>query len=424
MIRQDVADNAVAALTCTPQLAIVADDATGAADAGAAYARAGLVTLLALTLDQPPSCDVVIFSTESRHLGPAAARARVASVAGHIRDACWVFKKIDSTLRGQPGHELAALMDVLAVDRGAAADANWDLAIVAPAFPAQGRTVMGGRVFVDRTPLDQTVFALEGASADIVALLRASGSRPVTLVALETVRRGAGALSAALPPGGMAVIDGETDADLAVVAQVVAARRIRLACGSAGLAEAMAQALPLQRRAVPPSPPRRSGPALVVAGSRNPRTLRQVDSAERWGVPVVRPDNRFLAGDVSAIVDAVSAVLGRGRPAALTTAGLADCADGSLALAGLLGRATADVAARVPLGGLILTGGDIAAAALAALGAQAIWLQGEMEAGIARGALLGGLAPGLPVITKAGGFGDDEALVEAIATLARPAVMT
>jgi uncharacterized protein YgbK (DUF1537 family) len=72
-----------------------------------------------------------------------------------------------------------------------------------------------------------------------------------------------------------------------------------------------------------------------------------------------------------------------------------------------------------PLAGLVLMGGDVAFAVSAALEVEALWLRGEVQPGIPWGRYVGGLAPGLPVVTKAGGFGDDGALVEVVAFAAR-----
>jgi uncharacterized protein YgbK (DUF1537 family) len=62
----------------------------------------------------------------------------------------------------------------------------------------------------------------------------------------------------------------------------------------------------------------------------------------------------------------------------------------------------------------VLTGGDVAAAVSAALGATALWLRGEILSGIPWGRLAGGSLHGSPVATKAGSFGDDNALLSCI----------
>jgi len=66
------------------------------------------------------------------------------------------------------------------------------------------------------------------------------------------------------------------------------------------------------------------------------------------------------------------------------------------------------------VGGLVLTGGDVAAAVSAALGATAFWLRGEISSGIPWGVLEGGRLPACPIATKAGSFGDDDALLTSL----------
>ncbi len=56
------------------------------------------------------------------------------------------------------------------------------------------------------------------------------------------------------------------------------------------------------------------------------------------------------------------------------------------------------------VGGLVMTGGDTAAAVCRRLGTSLIELHGEPLPGIAAGVLLDGPHAGLPVITKAGAF--------------------
>ena len=99
-----------------PQLAIVADDLTGAADTSARFANAGLATVIRLSGAMVPNADVLAVSTESRDLDPAAAaktvRSALIGIAGGQADAGprWVYKKIDSVLRGHPRDELLAAL--------------------------------------------------------------------------------------------------------------------------------------------------------------------------------------------------------------------------------------------------------------------------------------------------------------------------
>ena len=159
----------------------------------------------------------------------------------------------------------------------------------------------------------------------------------------------------------------------------------------------------------------------MVAGSRHTATAAQVQALEEAGALVVSPDASYLAsgaGDQASpmaarIVDGLAA----GRVVVLATTGLPDVGIGGAVVAARLAAIVAAVCARVSVGGLVLTGGDTAAAVCAALGSTSLWLTGELQPGIATARLIGGCHPELAIVTKAGGFGDDAALSRAAAFL-------
>ena len=135
---------------------ILADDLTGAADAAIAFARRGAPTCV--TWGERCASDagatVLAYDCDSRRLGaqPAAQRQRSAAIrlrSEHGRHAA-LFKKIDSTLRGQPAAEIAALCDAVRVPGKSV------FGICAPANPSMGRTLRDGRVFVHGEPLENT----------------------------------------------------------------------------------------------------------------------------------------------------------------------------------------------------------------------------------------------------------------------------
>jgi uncharacterized protein YgbK (DUF1537 family) len=230
------------------------------------------------------------------------------------------------------------------------------------------------------------------------------------------------------------IADAETDADLAALAQAALRCGLRLWCGSAGLARALAEVLqhqssrridtsggqrpdlPIQTEPstlvenVPSRPP---GPVLVVAGSRHPRTVRQVRVAQGWGATLIQAK----VGAVERTIQQAARRLADDEHVILAPAEVSPF-DGQ-AVADALAEMTRRLVDGGHVGGLVLTGGAIAAAVCAALGVSALWLRGETQPGIAWGVLLGGVLPGLPVVTKAGGFGADEALAVAIARLER-----
>jgi uncharacterized protein YgbK (DUF1537 family) len=81
-----------------PQLVIVADDLTGAADTGACFASAGFATVIPLSGTTIPNADVVVLSTESRDLDRNAAaeavRSALIGIGADQDDAAprWIYK--------------------------------------------------------------------------------------------------------------------------------------------------------------------------------------------------------------------------------------------------------------------------------------------------------------------------------------------
>jgi len=397
---------------------ILADDLTGAADCAIAFARRGLPASVAWGRD-PPDDAVLALDADSRRLPPGAAAARHRSLLqAHHRDGAALFKKIDSTLRGQPAAELAAtVLDLRARGRGA-------LAIVAPAFPAAGRTVVDGRIRVDGRPLEQTpLWARDHSypSADLGAALQGAGLR-VRMAGLDAVRAGlAEVVQAAIMASDDAVIcDTVTPADLDAVANSTLPRAAELFwTGSGGLAEALAGSLNATTR---PMPVEVTGGILFVVGSvaEASRAASAVIGADA-GVHTERilpavlhegPDapawqaaSRRIAQSLAAGIDVLVEI---------ATAEAADLRHGTV-LAGQLAALLLPVAPG--LGALFATGGETALALLDALGVTGIQMIDEIEPGVPIGLTRGALA--IPVVTKAGAFGDAGTLARCLSHLRR-----
>ena len=88
-------------------------------------------------------------------------------------------------------------------------------------------------------------------------------------------------------------------------------------------------------------------------------------------------------------------------------------------LGAFLERAVPGLIRESKVSGLVLVGGDTAHSVLAGLQANAVELGGEVQRGIPMGTVAGGDADGKFVVTKGGGFGDRDALVNAVARIAR-----
>jgi len=384
---------------------IIADDLTGACDAGALFAGRGPVAVFVEPALPDTSWPAAALDTESRALPPAVAAERVRRAATGLEPRLAggrVFKKLDSTVRGPVAAELEALMDA----SGAAT------ALICPAFPAQGRTLRDGVLSVFGQPAHESPVGRDpdypGPTSDLVEILSRPAGRPVSLLPLKEVRAPIEEIARALVARtGLVVADAESDQDLDALARAAMGLRGILLAGSAGLGGAAARAWGFAAPApAPPAP----GAWLVVAGSRHPATSAQIDALEASGSAGTRLD---AAGrlDLAKVVAALRA----GKPACLSIrAGFEGAAQD---IAARLAAAVKSVLAEVMPSLLVLAGGDTARAVMLALAARRLELTGAPASGLALGRLIVDSTSSIPILTKAGGFGAPDLLV----TLARGA---
>ena len=113
------------------------------------------------------------------------------------------------------------------------------------------------------------------------------------------------------------------------------------------------------------------------------------------------------------VAEACEALKG-GQNVALTSAFVDLWPGETESVAAVLGELTQAVLALADVAGLILTGGDIARAVSHSLGATGLRVVGEIQAGVVKGVLVGGSRDGMRVVTKAGGFGDEQAILQSV----------
>lgn len=164
---------------------IAADDLTGAADCAIAFTKAGTPAAV-IWGDGTSSAPVVSANIESRAMTAAqAAVAHREALERFWSPSTRLYKKVDSTLRGQPAAELAETVAFLK-EKGAGA-----FVIVTPAFPGTGRTTEGGAVLVQGQPLESTpLWARDHTyeSAHIPTILTEAGL-PADAISLANVRQ-------------------------------------------------------------------------------------------------------------------------------------------------------------------------------------------------------------------------------------------
>ena len=400
-----------------PRIAVIADDLTGAMDSGLQFGKRGLETLVPISWEHVPEGEVAVIDTETREAPATTAHRRLCAVAERLR-AEHVYKKVDSTMRGNVGYELRALADILQ-PRGI---------VIAPAFPGIGRTTVHGRQHVDGRALELTFFGHDPRwpmrESHLPTLLMEQAGAEVGLAGLDVVDAGRDALMRRLSACGESyvVVDAVLDHHLATIAEaVVGLQGEWLPCGSAGLAAAWADALALDSESPPRVRPHDARPVLVIAGSRNDATRRQLTYAtDALALPRVDLDVNHLwtlDAEVARMAESATRTLLTGQDVAISATCSPLAAGRESTVADLLARVAARVAADVDLGGLFVTGGEVSIAVCRALGVEALRILDEVQIGVPGGLLIGGEYDGLKVVTKAGGFGDDSVLVDALAYL-------
>lgn len=389
-----------------PAMAIVADDLTGAMDTGAQFATAGLETFLNLALQPPQDTQVLVVNCQSRNTNDEEARQRVQAILPRLSN-CSVYKKIDSTLRGHIALESEILLDHL----------NIQTAVVCPAIPALGRHVRGGMLWVREEELHTTDFADDPAwpifSSDILALLDDRAEK----IPLEVVR--SAHLEETIQESGarFLVPDASTDDDLDRIARATMGAH-SLPCGALAFARAWLHAVIGADFTAPRSRyPTLSRPLLFVIGSRNPRARRQI-AALSHGHNILRQEifGRNDLHYLSSRRQVNEGIASGGCAIICSPEAPIESVEGIQAVRAQLAATVKQLVKEVPIGALVLSGGDTAEVILESLDVGGISIQGELSAGLPYGKICGGWADGLTIITKAGDFGGDQIWVDLVHT--------
>jgi uncharacterized protein YgbK (DUF1537 family) len=299
-----------------------ADDLTGALEIGGKFAARGIRATVATNIDGAERTGVLVLDAQTRHLTAQEAQTRTEKILCLARErrAELIYKKTDSTLRGNIAAEFRALQNVYP-ERSI---------VYVPAYPDLGRTVVDGQLYVHGKPVHETEFAHDRWS-------------PVRDCRVETV----------VGDADVWIVDGDCNADIRAAAELIFAQPPpRICAGPAALAEALADRLagetPL-RVAESPRAPR----CLVVNGSLHPVSSAQIEAAKSQGV---------FAGGWTLFEECVEGV--------------------GLARAQRVGECVRRELMRQPFDGVMVLGGDTAYGIHAALGLAPYDSIGEVAPGV------------------------------------------
>jgi D-threonate/D-erythronate kinase len=422
------------------RLAIIADDLSSATDCGAQVVRSGLSVVVPLggySLPggvRPPQ--VISVDTDSRSLSADRAYAKVKAAAQQLVAEGWThfYKSVDSTLRGNLGAEIEAVQAVV--------EAN--CAIIAPAFPKYGRTTVGGVQHLHGRPLHETEFGTDPTApvrdADIARRLAEGSRRKSGRLTLDQLRAGPTQIKSTIKGllvNGieLVVVDIAEQEDLKRICLGLSGSDLRIVwVGSTGLAEFVPLAFGVAAKSDTFKQDHTidSRPALALVGSASETTREQLRYAENHhGLSIIHFDPARLiqnkGSELNEATEKIRAALNSSYDVALVVRASRDEIAATQQLGSALNMSAAQVAQWIVHGlaqvasrlvhegwisGIVATGGDTANALCNALGAQALEILGEVEAGIPILRLLG--KHSLPLVTKAGGFGSPAAMGDAL----------
>lgn len=425
------------------RILIIADDLTGANDTGVQFAKQGFHTLSILSLKEKnykQKADVLVFNAETRSMAPKEAYQKMKAVAKSlaISDFPFIYKKIDSTMRGNIGSEIDALLDT----------GIFDIAIVLPAYPKNGRVTIGGYHIVNQCLLEDSEISRDPKcpvnESHLPTLLEGQSSRGIAHVDLGKIRK------KQVPEEirecidrneEIVVFDSFLQNDLKSVTNAVLESGLKaLWVGSAGLAETLSEALEppaVLKEKVTIKPGLKGNlPVFTIAGSVSAVTNKQIkaltdqrDCRQILANPYSLLNEDTQDQEIERLATAILEVIDEGCSPVLTTDASGQMMEDLHSLrkktgkssvemgnkiAESLGKVGASVISRHDIAGLILTGGDIANSTCEQLGIEALRIDDEVEEGIPLCEILGSKVDGLPLVTKAGAFGHADSLVNAM----------
>ena len=390
---------------------IIADDFTGANDTGVQLKRNGIPVKVVLNSDTDGEEHSIVIDTESRNLSGADAFTKVSRMLEQVDfdRFDFVIKKVDSTLRGNIAEEVAAVDQAF----------HSDLIVFAPALPDLGRITVNGIHQLNGIRITETEIGKDPKKPvtqdNLKQLLSGGFEERIVHLNLYRVRDGF-----SLDEARIYTFDAENNNDLLQIIQTAkqTGKRI-LWVGTAAMADNIMRSL------------EETAPALCVCGSISEVTNRQIHEAEKQGMQLVQvliPE--LLAGkaNIAFYVERCAASLAKGRDTVLLSSASYDRNEVMRSLEvgkergmqlpdignftqDVLGEIAMEVLKRVKVSGVFLTGGDTSIGFLQKTKANGSYILEEIAVGIPKMEIIGGSFDGLPVVTKAGAFGKDDAIV-------------
>lgn len=259
------------------KLLIIADDLTGALDAGVQFAQRGIPTRVIpdksseTDLSRPSSDEVLVINSDTRHLSESEAYKIIynLSISAFKSGIKSIYKKTDSGLRGNIGAELEALLD---------ASKEKTLAYI-PSYPRMNRITVNGVYYIDGIPVSKSPFAV-----DLLNPVKTSSVNDLFQKGRAVnIERGGYRDSKAYQSPVIEIYDSETDEDIREILKFLESTgEVKVLAGCAGFATVLADSGRLTHTSV--SKPKLDLPYYISCGSVHPVSQEQVRYAVNRGL--------------------------------------------------------------------------------------------------------------------------------------------
>lgn len=408
------------------RIGVIGDDFTGSGDVANTLAKAGANTVQTVGIpDGSPPTDVeaVVVSLKSRSIPAADAVAQSLAACRWLvaEGAEQILFKYCSTFNSTPDGNIGPVAAALL------AEIDAPVALVCPAFPANGRTVYQGHLFVGDRLLNESGMEQHPLNpmtdADVRRWLARQTELSVGHLPLPAVRGEVQKALETLEANGsrLIVADAIANSDLLVLGR--AARNHRLVTGGSGIA----MGLPANFGIAPRAPERyrgMDGPGIVLSGSCSAATAKQVDAYR-----AVRPALKIEASealDTEGALARIVAFMDMNRseePLVYSTedpkaVAAAQARFGRATLASRYDILFAEIARAAVARGfrrIVAAGGETSGAVAGALGCSAFAIGPEIDTGVP--ALTTTSGPGLALALKSGNFGSSDFFARALHVL-------
>jgi len=395
---------------------IIADDFTGANDTGVQLVIRGIETNVILDGKDITDGNIsYVLDTETRNMNSELAYRSVKEKLNGIYfdDFDLIYKKVDSTLRGNISSELKAIDE----------EYKPDLIVFAPSYPDNGRITKNAIHYVNNTRVIETEFSKDPKKPvmedNIQKILKSNFTEQVIHHNLREIREN----KINLENARIHTFDAENNSDLEkIILSAISTDKKVLWVGSAGLANVILNIVKPKK------------PVLAIVGSLSEVSRKQVKYAENKGINVLKIDvSSILRGkNIEDYSNLAKDILNQGKDLIITSAYDLEDYEKSINVGKTLSKTkeevssiTQDILGRIGknivetsnISGLFITGGDIAIGFIKNTNTIGSKIIDEIATGIPLMKLIGGEFNGLKVVTKAGGFGKEEAIYYSIEKL-------